>query len=143
MKKIISIFILTIFTLTFGQSVLAISQVTEPIIIKDILRNSEVIDTLVLFNSEDKKISYKLKGEGEIAGWINFYEIDDINLENPITEVQLNAQSRLDAIVKFKIPFSSCLNDIKVLLDLGFSEDTARFAILIYIEKILLYQFFI
>jgi len=106
MKKIIvSIFTLASMLMIFQPLVsFGIGQVTEPIIIKDILRGSEITDTLVVFNSEDKKVSLQLKAEGAIADWASFYEIDDKNLENPITEIQIPAKSRLDVTVKFKIP---------------------------------------
>ncbi|MCK5387098.1 MAG: hypothetical protein KAJ39_07920 [Gammaproteobacteria bacterium] len=106
MKKIIiSIFTLVSMLMIFQPLVsFGIGQVTEPIIIKDILRDSEVSDALILFNSEDKEVILQLKAEGEIADWASFYEIDDKNLENPITEIQVPAKSRLDVTVKFKIP---------------------------------------
>ena len=106
MKKIIiSIFTLVSMLMMFQPLVsFGIGQVTEPIIIKDILRDSEITDTLVLFNSEDKEVVLQLKAEGAIADWASFYGIDDKNLENPITEIQIPEKSRLDVTVKFKIP---------------------------------------
>lgn len=77
---------------------------TKPIIIKNVLRGQEITATLYLFNSEDKEIAYQLKAEGEIAGWATFYKIDDAKLADPISEIQIPAESRLDATVKFKIP---------------------------------------
>ena len=106
MKKIIiSIFTLVSMLMMFQPLVsFGIGQVTEPIIIKDILRDSEVTDTLILFNSEDKEVVLQLKAEDEIVDWTSFYGIEDKNLENPITEIQIPAKSRLDVTVKFKIP---------------------------------------
>ncbi len=105
MKKIIFV-ITTLLTVGFilPQTIFGIGQMIEPIVIKDVLRNSEVTDTLVLFNSEDKEVVYQLKAEGEINGWASFYKIDDKNLENPITEISIPAKSRVKAIVKFTIP---------------------------------------
>jgi len=106
MKKIIISIFTLISMLMISQPLVSfgIGQVTEPIIIKDLLRDSEVTDTLILFNSEDKEVALQLKAEGEIAGWASFYEVDDKDLENPIAEIQVPAKSRLDVIVKFKIP---------------------------------------
>ena len=104
--KIIKNLILIIFVLSLvlPLSALAIGQMTEPIVIKDVLRDSQVTETLILYNSENKEIVYGLKAEGEIADWTSFYKIDDTNLENPITEIQIPAKLSLNALVKFDIP---------------------------------------
>ncbi|MCK4355398.1 hypothetical protein KAW43_03605 [Candidatus Parcubacteria bacterium] len=105
MRKINNL-ILIIFVLSFALplSALAIGQVTKPIIIENILRDSQVTKILDLFNSENEEIFYGLKTEGEIADWVSFYKIDDINLENSITEIQVPAESYVKAIVKFTVP---------------------------------------
>ena len=105
MRKI-TIFILAfaVLAIAFSQSILAIGQMIEPIIIKDVLRGSEITDILILFNSEDEEVVYVLKGEGEITDWISFYEIDDIKLENTVDEVLIPAKSYFKATVKFTIP---------------------------------------
>ncbi|MCK5320099.1 hypothetical protein KAJ61_01785 [Candidatus Parcubacteria bacterium] len=105
MKKT-TIFILTfaILGIFFSQSVLAIGQMIKPIIIKDVLRGSEITDILILFNSEDNEAVYALKCEGEIADWASFYKIDDTKLENPVDEVLIPAKSYFKTTVKFTIP---------------------------------------
>ena len=105
MKKIF--FIATILLLAsfiLPKTVLGIGMMTEPIVIKNALRGQETTAVLNLFNSEDKKIVYELKSEGEIARWASFYQADDADFKNPITEIQIPAKSSLKAVVKFTIP---------------------------------------
>lgn len=105
MKKLI---ILTAFALVFGlgfsQTALGIAQFTQPIVIKDVLRGQKVTAELKLVNSEDKTVTYQLMAEGGIADWASFYEIDDKNLKNPITEIQVSPHSYADATVLFSVP---------------------------------------
>lgn len=79
-------------------------MMTEPIVIKDILRGQESLVTLILLNSEDKEVTYGLKAEGQIAKWVSFYKIDDNNLQNPITEIKMPIKNFADAKIKFSIP---------------------------------------
>ena len=88
----------------FSQNVLAIGQMTKPIIIEDILRGQEFTDTLILVNSEDEEVAYGLISEGEIKDWVSFYNIEDKNLENAITEIKIPAKSNIEATVKFVLP---------------------------------------
>jgi len=85
-----------------GQNALTIGQMTKPIEIKDVLRGQEVQATLNLFGEEDKETAYDLSAGGDIASWATFYAID--NLQNPITQIKIPAQGKVDAIVKFKVP---------------------------------------
>lgn len=102
MKKSFILTMLFILTFVFAQNALAIGQVSEPIIIRNVLRGQEVTTTLNLFNSENGEIIYGLKAEGEIADWTSFYLSTD--LENPVTEVQIPSESYFNATVKFTIP---------------------------------------
>ena len=88
----------------FPQTVFGIGQVTKPIVIEDALRGQEVIATLDLFNSKDTEVPYGLSAEGEISEWASFYETNDKNLENPVTEVQIPAKSYLKVKTKFAVP---------------------------------------
>lgn len=90
--------------LVLPQIAFGIAMVTQPIVFKDVLRGSEVIDTLTLINSEDKTVTYQLKAEGGIADWTSFYNIEDRKLENPIEEIQIPAKSKARVRVKFSIP---------------------------------------
>jgi len=91
-----------IFGLTIN--VLAIGQVTEPIVITNALRGQDITDTLTLLGSENKEVTYGLRADGQIAGWATFYKIDDKELTQPITEIKIPASAYLDATVKFSIP---------------------------------------
>jgi len=108
MKKIIFLSVIVLlFSFISFQSILAIGQTTKPIVIKDVLRGQEVSAELQMVNSENKEVIYQLKAEGQIAGWATFYKIEDTNLENPITEINLSANSRVRSIVKFKVPLDA------------------------------------
>lgn len=104
-RYINKIFIFTILLSCFlPLKVLGIAMVTEPIVFKDVLRGTELVDTLTLINSEGRNVTYRILAEGDIADWTTFYKIDDIKLENPITEVFLSPKSKEKVRVKFSIP---------------------------------------
>jgi hypothetical protein len=123
MKKIIYLSLILSFILP--QTVLGIGQMTEPIVVKDVLKGQEVVATLNLFNSEEEATVYGLKAEGEIADWASFYQIGDKNLVNPITEIQIPAQSFINALVKFKVPADAPNGDYQgeVILFNGVAEE--------------------
>lgn len=103
-RIVIFVVVLSIFSFVLPQTSLAIGQMTKPIVIENVLRSQEVTAILYLVNSGDKELTYQLKTEGEIANWASFYKIDDENLENPITEILISPQSKIEAVVKFTIP---------------------------------------
>lgn len=104
MKKFIFLTLLIVLTFIFSQNALAVGQMTKPIVIKDVLRGQEVSAVLVLFNSEEQEIFYELIAEGQIKDWASFYKIEDEDLENPITKIQVPAKDSIQAKVKFKVP---------------------------------------
>jgi hypothetical protein len=105
MKKIIfSAIIVTLLSLASFQSVFAIGMMTQPIVIKDILRGQETLATLTLLNSADKEVVYGLKAEGQVADWISFYKIDDKDLQNPITEIKMPIKDFFDIKIKISVP---------------------------------------
>ena len=105
MKKNILILIFILGLVFFAnQSVLAIAQRTEPIIIEDALRGQETFDTVSVFNSENEEVLFGLRAEGEIKDWMTFYKIDDSDLENPIDQVLVSAKSTVKAKVRFIVP---------------------------------------
>ena len=107
MKKafLLPIIILTLIG-SFGlsYSVLSIGQMTKPIIVRDVLRGQEITDILKIFNSESEEATYRLKAEGSIEKWASFYKIEDEDMENSITEIQIPPESYIDVTVKFNIP---------------------------------------
>ena len=102
----LKIILITIIFLSFisAQTVFAIGQITEPIIIKDVLRGQEALTTITLLNSEQKEVKYGLRAEGQIADWAVFFSADDTNFENPITEIKMPADQYTNVNVRFKIP---------------------------------------
>jgi len=104
MKKTTILALVLLLSLGLSQFVLAIGQMTKPIILKDVLRGQEVTARLTLYNSGEEEETYGLKAEGDVADWATFYNVEDENLENPITEVSIPVKSQLKAIVKFSVP---------------------------------------
>lgn len=105
MKKIIlSITAILLFIFITAQTASAIGMITEPIVVKDILRGQETLVTLSLFNSENKEVAYGLKVQGQIANWATFYKIDDKEFKNPITEFKMPVKDYADVKVKFSVP---------------------------------------
>ncbi len=104
MKRIIYLTAILLFSLISFQSVFAIGQMTKPIDIKDVLRGQEVVETLILFNSEDKDATFYLKANGKIANWATFYATEDTSFKTPITEVNLLPKSQVQTIVRFNVP---------------------------------------
>src|SRR3989339_329164 len=102
----LKIILITIIFLSFisAQTVFGIGQITEPIIIKDVLRGQEALTTITLLNSEQKEVKYGLRAEGQIADWAVFFSADDTNFENPITEIKMPADQYTNVNVRFKIP---------------------------------------
>ena len=105
MKKIIFLAIsISLLNLTSFQNAFAIGMMTQPIVIKDILRGQESLATLNLINSEDKEVTYGLKAEGQIATWVTFYGAQDKDLKNPITDTKVPVKKVTDVRVKFNVP---------------------------------------
>jgi uncharacterized membrane protein len=100
-KIILPIVILSIVILS-TQRVFAIGQMTKPIVIENVLRGQIVQETLILYSSEAKEMTYGLIAEGEIENWAKFYLAND--LENPISQLPIPANSQTNAIVQFQIP---------------------------------------
>lgn len=99
--KIAFIFLLAL-SLILPQTVLGIGQITQPIIFKDVLRGQTLESILVLYNSEEKEVVYKLVADGKIKNWASFYSLKD--LKNPITAINVPAKSNIRAKVKFIVP---------------------------------------
>lgn len=101
MKKINFLILILTLALILPNSVFAIGMMTKPIIIDNALRGEIIQETLTI-DGIDKDASFELTAGGEIKNWAKFYKIDD--LENPITTIQISANSRINAVVKFTVP---------------------------------------
>lgn len=105
MKKIIFLLAMVLLlSASLSQSVFAIGQMTKPIIVSDVMRGQDVVQTLKLYNSGNQKITYSLKADGDVATWATFYKIEDTGLKNPITKIEVPARSQISAIVNFQVP---------------------------------------
>lgn len=82
----------------------AIGQMTQPIVFENAMREQELTETLTLFSSQDADVVYGLAGSGDIANWASFYKIDDIELANPITEIDVPAKEQVKVTVRFFVP---------------------------------------
>ncbi|MBU4512412.1 hypothetical protein KKD19_04215 [Patescibacteria group bacterium] len=101
-KTMILLALIAIFSLALGQNVSAIGIISNPIDIKNALRNETFQETLKLFNSEETETYYQLIAEGDIVDWVTFYEVND--LDNPVTKVLAPVQAYYDVAVMLKIP---------------------------------------
>jgi len=99
-----AIFVLGVISAIGSGQVKAIGMITEPIDLKDILRGQAVSETLTLVNSQNVPAFYELRSEGDVEGWVKFYLPTDINFENPLTKIEVPANSFFDAVALFQVP---------------------------------------
>lgn len=111
MKKAILLSLALGLFLVLPQASQAIGQITEPIIIKDGLRGQEISSTLTLLNSEKNQNTIGIVAEGQIASWATFYNKDDKEFKNPITEITIPAGQYLDVAVLFRVPADTANGD--------------------------------
>ena len=83
---------------------LGIGMMTKPIVFENVLRGQTVEEDLIVLNTENAPIVYKLIAEGEIKGWAKFYEENDKDLKNPIQEVTVPPNSKYKLIAAFTVP---------------------------------------
>jgi len=98
-------FLCVALSLVFPLVISAIGQASTPIVIENAVRGQEYEDVLSLFNSSSQEENFSLTGEGEIADWLSFYRLDD--LENPVNELSIKANSRIQAKVRITVPESA------------------------------------
>ena len=121
------IFIILAGFFIFTKSVLAIGQLTKPIVVDNAIREQEIEQSLTLMNTEDEEVLINLIAEGDIKDWTSFYHRDD--LENPIKEVAIESKSRKGVIAKFIVPEDMPNGEYKGLISiiqqpLKIEEDT-------------------
>lgn len=101
--KIIASFAFTVISLLLlPSSAHAIGQITEPIDIKNALREKTYNETITAVNTESTASTIQLSAEGDIAGWVRFYK--NAKDTDNIIDVEVSANSRIDVIAKFTIP---------------------------------------
>ncbi|MDP2951668.1 MAG: hypothetical protein Q8N55_04780 [bacterium] len=103
-KQFFSVVIAVLFGLFLAGNVSAIGMVTEPIVLKDVLRGQTIPETITLLNSQNLPTFYELGSEGKIEGWVKFYLKEDANLENPLTKIEVPANGFFELIAVFKVP---------------------------------------
>lgn len=124
-KLALIVICLSLLFFSFNQ-VLAIGQMTQPIVIKDALRGSDYQEKLTLLNSVQNELVYDLKAEGQIAEWATFYEITDTKLEKPVTKITVPAGQYQDATVKFSIPESAANGDYNGSIAVKYTPTDAK-----------------
>ena len=101
--KILASFALTVISLLLlSSNAYAIGQITEPIDIKNALREKTYNETITVVNTESTASTIQLSAEGDIAGWVRFYK--NAKDTDNITDIEVPANSRIDVIAKFIIP---------------------------------------
>lgn len=132
-KIIVLIFILTI--LFSPLSVLALGQMTEPIIITNALRGNEYQELLIVVNTDNTVANISFSTEGKVAGWAKFYLPND--LKNPIESVEIDAKQNKNIVAIFIVPadtpngeYSGLVSAIKepeaISAEEGSSSDVAQ-----------------
>jgi hypothetical protein len=101
-KKIFFKTLLIVFSLGIASNIFGIGMVTDPIVVKDMLRGGEIIKTITVFNPEKTKAVYSFGTTGQIAGWAKFFEKDDLKTE--ITTSTIPVNTYYDIIAKIKVP---------------------------------------
>lgn len=111
MKKNLFFVLALSFLLILPQASQAIGQITEPIIIQNGLRGQEIVSTLTILNSEKDQNVIGLVAEGQIADWASFYDKNDKDFANRITEISVPAGQYLDVMVLFRVPEDTANGD--------------------------------
>ncbi|MCK5413345.1 MAG: hypothetical protein KAI57_03115 [Candidatus Pacebacteria bacterium] len=104
MKKILHLIVISISVLFIGQSSTAfgIGQMTESIVIENARQGESFEEILYIFNTDPVENKFKLSAEGNIEGWVKFY--DKANPEIFVEEIIILENSRHDIVAKFEIP---------------------------------------
>jgi hypothetical protein len=105
MKKLFIFFVFLLSLIVFIGPVFAIGQVTKPIVVDGALREEEFQETLYIVNNEKKAQAIQVSAEGEIAGWVKFYDPRDKNTE--IEEIVIGAENFARVIALFRVPLDT------------------------------------
>ena len=101
-RRVVKYLTAAVFVILFAPiSVLAIGQVSSPIVVDNALRGQVYREAISLFNSSDSEEVFILTAKGQPAGWMAFY---DINGTEPIENITIPGNSKSQAIVAFTIP---------------------------------------
>ena len=115
-KSKILFYILLAFVLWMPQASLAISQISTPIVIKNVLRGSQLDQKFMVLNSSDKEITYQLEVVGDINDWITLYDINSPDLA--IDQIAIPAKSNAYAGIRFNIPDDTPNGEYRSVVDI-------------------------
>lgn len=100
-KIIISLLALGL-AMSLPTVVLAIGQMTEPIVIANAIKGGEFEETMVIVNTEKVDLNIGLSAEGDIGTWAKFYNPTD--LTTPIESIFAKAGENKNVTVVFTVP---------------------------------------
>lgn len=96
----IPVILFVLFTLPIR--VFALGQMSEPIVVDNAMRGEKIEKEMIIVNSDDFEVEVELAAEGDIAGWVNFYQIDNIN--QTINTAFVPSEGRLKLLAVINIP---------------------------------------
>ncbi len=99
-KKSLLLFLLLVF-LILPINVLAIGQMTKPIVIQDAQRGAEYEEVVTIVNNENNQVRVELEAKGEIKNWVKFYLPNDLN--NEINDLNVNALQNQNVVAVFSV----------------------------------------
>ena len=83
---------------------LALGQMVAPIVFDQAVRGQEIVETLILLSSDAEDKFFGLISEGDVAGWVKFYNVNDKKFENPIEKVLIPAKGQGNAVAVITVP---------------------------------------
>lgn len=101
-KTILFTIAVLIISLFIPLQLLAIGQITKPIVIDNALKGQVIEENMYLFNTEDNDTAFDLSAEGDIADWTSFYNPDD--LDTPVKNISIPANIKFTLIARFTVP---------------------------------------
>ncbi|MFH1890091.1 MAG: hypothetical protein ABIJ91_00780 [Candidatus Kuenenbacteria bacterium] len=112
MKKIFfSIFIIAVVLFSMPAVILALGQMSEPIIIENAQRGESYEQEIFIVNNEDNVAKVDLVAEGDIVGWTKFYAVGDF--ENVIDSTMLKALGSGKVMAIFSVPDDAANGEYK------------------------------
>ncbi len=88
--------------LTLAQTVSALGQMSEPIVVENAIRGEKIQKEMIVVNSDSFDVSVVLTAEGDISDWTTFYLSKDS--EDTISEIVIPAKENLRLTVVFALP---------------------------------------
>jgi cytoskeletal protein CcmA (bactofilin family) len=99
--------ILIIFSFNAWAAGIAVSP--SKITINNVLKGTEPVRVLTVFNTANHEDTFSLTVTGNITDWISFYRMDDP--ATPINNITIRAEDKALVLVKFAIPADTAAGD--------------------------------